>query len=211
MNGGKGVAAYRARVADQKRGAILDSAVALFLEQGYDRTTLEAVAKRAHVSTGTLFKHFPTKARLFGGIMARVWENEPGAEGALPPPGGPRKALTIIGLDYARLLRAPHTEGLTRVIVAEALRFPELGQELYLRGKEPYLKRLWRYLEAEVKAGTLKLAADQVPIAAREFLGMINDQIFWPRLLIIDLDVPDKMVKRVVASAVETFLARYSA
>lgn len=206
-----GVAAYRARVATQKRGDILDAGVSLFLEQGYDRTTLEAVAKAARVSTGTLFKHYPTKARLFGAIMARAWENEPGAEGAVPPPGDPERALTAIGADYARLLREPHTEALTRVIVAEATRFPELGQELYLRGKEPYLKRLWGYLESETKAGTLRMKPDQIPIAARELLGMINDQIFWPRLLIVDLDVPEKMVKRVVASAVETFLARYRA
>ena len=40
--------------------------------------------------------------------------------------------------EYARLLREPQIEALTRVIIAEAPHFPELGEELYRRGKEPY-------------------------------------------------------------------------
>jgi len=204
----RGLEAYRARIAREKRSAILDAAVSLFLEAGYDRTTLEQVARAADVSTGTLFKHFPTKAALFGAIMARVWESDAGAEAPAPPAAGdPRAGLSAIGLDYARLLRAPNVEGLFRVIVAEAPRFPELGRELYARGKKPYLDHLHRYLEAECAAGTL--AVEDVAMAARQFLGMINDLIFWPRFLVVDLEIADGDVRRVVSEAVETFAARY--
>lgn len=206
----RGLEAYRARVAGEKRAAILDAAVLKFLETGYDRTSLEAIAKAAGVSTGTLFKHFPTKAALFGAIMARAWESEPGAEGAVPEAGDPRAGLTAIGRDYARLLRAPGVEALFRVVIAEAPRFPELGRELYERGKAPYLARLRTYLEAEVARGTLRIADDELARSKREFLGMINDQIFWPRFLIIDLEVSEADVERVVRSAVTTFLARYA-
>ena len=205
-----GLVAYRARVAGEKRSAILDAAVSKFLEGGYDRTSLEAIARAAGVSTGTLFKHFPTKAALFGAIMARAWENEPGAEGAVPEAGDPRAGLTAIGRDYARLLRAPGIERLFRVVIAEAPRFPELGRELYARGKAPYLARLRSYLEAEVAAGTLRIAEDELARSNRELLGMINDQIFWPRFLVVDLETSDEEVKLVVASAVETFMSRYA-
>jgi AcrR family transcriptional regulator len=204
-----GLAAYRARVAREKRSAILDAAVASFLDAGYDRTTLEQVARAADVSTGTLFKHFPTKAALFGAIMARVWEGGAGPGAPAPPPAGdPRRGLAAIGMNYARLLRAPNVEGLFRVIVAEAPRFPELGRELYERGKKPYLDDLHRYLEAERAAGTLEVG--DVEMAARQFLGMINDVIFWPRFLVVDLEVGDAEVRRVVSEAVETFAARYA-
>lgn len=205
-DGRGGLPAYRARVAERNRAAILDAAVKAFIEQGYDRATLETIARSAEVSTGTLFKHFSTKAALFGAIMARVWENEPGAGGRLPPWGELRAGLTAIGLDYARLLRAPNVDGLFRVIIAEAPRFPELGQELYRRGKAPYLSRLRTYLEAEVAAGNLQISTDRLPIAKRQFLGMINDQIFWPRLLIVDLEITEAEVRSVVDSAVTTFL-----
>lgn len=204
-----GLLAYRARIADEKRSAILDAAVARFLENGYAGTSLEAVAKSASVSTGTLFKHFPTKAALFGAIMARAWEAEPGAAVSSALADEPRAGLTAIGMDYARLLRAPGVEALFRVVIAEAPRFPELGRELYAKGKAPYLQRLETYLKAEVAAGTLSIDRGALARANREFLGMINDQIFWPRLLVVDLTISDGDVTGVVASAVDTFLARY--
>ena len=207
----KGLQAYRDRVARQKRGALMDAAIGRFLADGYDRTTLEAVAREAGVSSATLYKHFPTKADLFGAIMARLWDNEPEGEPegepALPKPGDPRRGLTGIGLDYAARLQERQTVDLFRVTIAEAPRFPELGRELYERGKKPYLDRLRVYLEREIAVGTL--AIDDIPIATRQFLGMINDVVFWPRLLIVDLQISREESRAIVDQAVETFLARY--
>ncbi|MGZ8690755.1 MAG: helix-turn-helix domain-containing protein, partial [Aeromicrobium sp.] len=56
---------YHRHVADKNRTAILAAATDLFLELGYDRTSLARVADRAGVSKATLFKQFPTKAELF--------------------------------------------------------------------------------------------------------------------------------------------------
>ena len=207
MSASKGLQAYRDRVVREKRGAVMDAAIGLFLADGYDRTSLESVARAADVSSATLYKHFPTKEALFGAIMARLWESEPGAEGAMPEPGDPRRGLTLIGRDYADLLGRQKTVALFRVIIAEAPRFPELGRELYERGKRPYLDRLGVYLEREIAAGTL--AIDDIPMAARQFLGMINDVVFWPRLLIVDLTVSEGEARAVVDQAVETFLKRY--
>lgn len=206
---GSGLAAYRRRVVAEKRGAILDGAVETFLAVGYDRATLEVIAQRARVSTGTLFKHFPTKAALFGAIMARIWEVDAEAPETRVGAAAPDLAgcLAEIGRDYARLLRAPHVEELFRVVVAEVGRFPELGRELYERGKKPWLDRLYEELTARVAVGQADIA--DVPLAARQFLGMINDVIFWPRLLVSDLVIDEAQVARVVEAAVATFVARH--
>ena len=203
-----GLAAYRARVVAEKRAAAMDAAIKLFLTNGYDQTTLESVARSAGISSATVYKHFPTKAELFGGIMARLWENEPDDLPRMPPPGNPREGLLAIGRAYARLLSHDQTVSLFRVVTAEAPRFPELGQELYERGKKPYLDRLRVYLEAEIEAGTLRIG--DIPLAKRQFLGMINDVIFWPRLLIANLKLSAAEIDTVVCEAVETFLARYA-
>lgn len=209
MNDPTGLERWRARVAAEKRGALLDAATALFLAEGYDGTTLEAVAKRAGVSSATLHKHFPTKADLFAGIMARMWETGGAETPGLPAPGAPRDGLRRIGDAYAALLRRSETVALFRLVIAEAPRFPELGRDLYEHGKRPYLDRLHEYLGNEVAAATLRI--DDIPLAARQFLGMINDVIFWPRLLVVDLEIDDRETDRVVAAAVETFLARHAA
>jgi hypothetical protein len=70
----------------------------------------------------------------------------------------------------------PNIQPLFRVVIAEAARFPELGTELYHRGKEPFLKRLHAYLEAQVALD--KPAIANIPLASRQLLGMINDIIF---------------------------------
>ncbi|MBC8006906.1 MAG: TetR/AcrR family transcriptional regulator [Prolixibacteraceae bacterium] len=198
---------YRERITREKRAAALDAAINAFLEYGFDRTTLQQIANAAGISSATVFKHFPTKADLFGAIMERLWETGSQAHQMLPPLGNPRAGLLAIGNDYARLLRQPHIEPLFRVVIAEAPRFPELGKALYERGKAPYLEWLHRYLAAEVAAKGLSIA--DVPLAARQFLGMINDVIFWPRFLIQGLAIKNSEVERIVSEAVETMLARY--
>jgi len=56
----------------------------LFFEQGYERTTLQQIAKRANLSTATLFKRFSSKAALFEAIVEEFWR----VDG--PPTGIPR-------------------------------------------------------------------------------------------------------------------------
>jgi TetR/AcrR family transcriptional regulator of autoinduction and epiphytic fitness len=198
---------YRDKVRTVKRCAALDAAVDLFLEQGFDRTSLQQVARQAGISSATLFKHFPTKAALFGGIMAQFWEVTPEFEHPPLKPGCPEEGLLWVGREYARLLRRPQTAPLFRVIISEAPRFPELGRALFERGKGPYLNHLYSYLAAEVEAGALVI--EDIPLAARQFLGMINDLIFWPTLLSAEYKVTDEQVERVVQEAVKTMLARY--
>ncbi|MBD2158111.1 TetR/AcrR family transcriptional regulator C-terminal domain-containing protein [Leptolyngbya sp. FACHB-16] len=38
---------------------------------------------------------------------------------------------------------------------------------------------------------------------------MINDVVFWPRFLVMNLEISEKEVEQVVSEAVQTFLARY--
>jgi len=48
----------------EKKQAILDSALQLFVEQGFHGTSTASIAKKAGVATGTLFHHFPNKSVL---------------------------------------------------------------------------------------------------------------------------------------------------
>jgi TetR/AcrR family transcriptional regulator, regulator of autoinduction and epiphytic fitness len=203
-----GLEEYRAEVSRQKQESILKAALVAFLEFGYDRTTIDYVAQQAEVSTATLYKHFPSKADLFGGIMAQVWRTDQISSTPVSPDLPPRSALLQIGQEYAQLLMSPNIQPLFRVVIAEASRFPELGTELYHRGKEPFLKRLHTYLQAQVAVGRLVIV--DIPLASRQLLGMINDIIFWPRFLIMDLKISDSDIENVIINAVETFLARYT-
>lgn len=55
-----------------KKQALLDSALALFVEQGFHATSTASIAKKAGVATGTLFHHFATKDDLLNYLFISV-------------------------------------------------------------------------------------------------------------------------------------------
>jgi len=57
-----------------KKTAILDAAETLFTTEGYERTTVDAVAALAQVSKRTLYNHFSDKEIIFLRVLSRVNE-----------------------------------------------------------------------------------------------------------------------------------------
>lgn len=197
---------YHRRVAEQKRAAITEAATRLFLDAGYAGTSLAKVAETAGVSKATLFKQFPTKAALFDAIVTESWKVED--EGDLRPPKGDLRAgLTVIGRRYVALLTRPGMAALFRIVIAELPRFPELGEAHFERGKMPYFDSVRRYLDTENALGTAKL--DDTELAATQFLGMISNYVFWPRMLLMNWSPDDASMAHVVDEAVLMMEARY--
>lgn len=202
----RAVTTYHQRVAEEKRALIVTAATALFLELGYDRTSLARIAERSGVSRATLFKQFPSKAALFDAIVTESWsaadEEEP------PPAGDIVNGLTTIGRRYAELLGRPRMTDLFRIVIAELPRFPELANAQFSRGKMPYFESVRSYLLAEHEAGTVRI--EDVDLVATQFLGMISNYVFWPKLLVPGWEVSADRVAQVVDEAVRTIAARYA-
>jgi len=54
---------------EARRGRIVEAALPLFARKGFAGTTTKEIAEAAEVSEALLFKHFPTKAALYGAIQ----------------------------------------------------------------------------------------------------------------------------------------------
>jgi AcrR family transcriptional regulator len=54
---------------EARRSRIVDAALPLFARKGFAGTTTKEIAEAAEVSEALLFKHFPTKAALYGAIQ----------------------------------------------------------------------------------------------------------------------------------------------
>src|SRR3954467_6203073 len=50
---------------ERTRAALLEAARAVIRERGYERTTLEKVAKRAGITTGAIYRNFKNRGELF--------------------------------------------------------------------------------------------------------------------------------------------------
>jgi AcrR family transcriptional regulator len=69
---------------EETRAKIVEAALALFREKGYDDTTMRAVAQRAGVSLGNAYYYFASKEHLLQGYYARMKsEHEAAAEPVL--------------------------------------------------------------------------------------------------------------------------------
>lgn len=195
---------YHQRVAQQKRGAILAAASQLFLELGYDRTSLAKIAERADVSRATLFKQFPSKASLFDDMVRQSWRTDD--DHTIPPAGDVEAGLVEIGTRYAALTSTREMTDLFRIVISELPRFPELAGAQFSLGKMPYFQRVRDYLESEVAAGTANVA--DLDLTSTQFLGMIANYLLWPKLLIPGWSVTSQRQATVVAEAAATTAAR---
>lgn len=201
------VVTYHQQVAQQKRGAILDAASQLFLELGYDRTSLAKIAERADVSRATLFKQFPSKASLFDDMVRQSWRTDDD-DPITPPAGDVQAGLVEIGTQYAALISTREMADLFRIVISELPRFPELAGAQFSLGKMPYFQRVRDYLESEVAAGTATVA--DLDLTSTQFLGMIANYLLWPKLLIPGWSVTSERQATVVAEAATTTAARIS-
>ena len=86
----------RERHAVETRQRIVDVALALFIEQGYEATTTDEIAEQADVSPRTFFRYFVTKeALLFHDFEERLAKLKDHI-GERPPGEPPAKTLVLV-------------------------------------------------------------------------------------------------------------------
>jgi TetR/AcrR family transcriptional regulator, regulator of autoinduction and epiphytic fitness len=149
----------------------------------------------------------PTKADLFDAIVTEHWAlgEQPTR---MPTSGDPQAGLRTIGRRYVDLLIQPEMVALFRIVIAEAPRFPEIGERHFALGKLPFYDAVRDYLESEADAGTLQI--ENTDLATTHFLGMISTFCFWPRMLLIGYNPTRPAMNREVDEAVRTLIARYA-
>ena len=91
--------------AARTRQLLATTAMQMFLEQGYESTTLEDVAQRAGVGISTLYRYFPTKEQLGTAFLG-----DPGLM-ADELTGRPAEEDTETALGHALVALLEHTRG----------------------------------------------------------------------------------------------------
>ena len=159
----------------EKRAAILQAAKRLFTTQGFDGTSMDAIASAAGVSKLTVYSHFQDKERLFAAAVECVCQEQMPAEIFLADLKGPiRKQMLAIARAFFSLITSDEALAVHRTIVANARQSPKLAQLFWEAGPKRTQEGFEAFLRDEVKAG--KLEIDDLHCAASQFFCLLKGE-----------------------------------
>jgi AcrR family transcriptional regulator len=167
----------------RNRDRVLEAAKAVFSAGGAD-ASLEAVAKRAEVGIGTLYRHFPTREALFEAVYRREVEQLSELAEQLKNEADPVEALR-------RWLRSNVEFVATKKGMIAALALAAHGMsELYAFSADRLTKAIAGLLDRAVAAGEIRSDIGPEDVL-RALVGMcyMNDQPGWQTSVVRLLDV----------------------
>jgi AcrR family transcriptional regulator len=195
---------------DPRRTAILTVAREAFMTQGFAATRIEPIARKACVSTATLYGCYPSKSDLFSAVIddaaedfARHMQRVHAAEGTA------REQLIIFATAYAEFMGDPFVRAVFRLVMAERPRFEAVAMRFFERGRSDFGAVLMGALGRLCERGELRLTKPSW--AAGQLMGMVEHPIFFMPLVTGDQVHAQRTHAQIAEDAVDTFLARYGA
>jgi TetR/AcrR family transcriptional regulator, mexJK operon transcriptional repressor len=206
-----GVLAGRAVGAAGPKGeAIAQAALRLFLRDGYERTSVDAIAAEAGVSKRTIYNRYGDKEKLFRSVLRDTYTSmmvtfREIAEKHLGEVTDVQQDLTAFALEVARTMTtAPDRIALVRLILTEAPFFPSLiraeqGSSTMHGNVTAYMARL---------AGEGRLAITDPSETAEHLVALTVNQIN-ARTMFGVVSISDAEVERIVTAGVAAFVRAY--
>jgi len=147
-----------------RRTEILTIAGRTFLRQGYADASMDGIAAEVGGSKSTLYRYFPSKAALFAAYVEEIgtltWSTLAAVQ---VEEKGTEAVLEDTARAYLDLILSPSALAVTRLVMAETGRFPEVGRIFYERGI--------RHAESQI-AAILQRLAERSDIAGWNFLAL---------------------------------------
>jgi AcrR family transcriptional regulator len=166
---------------EDRRQAIMQAAMSVFREVGYERARMSEISARVGGSKATLYGYFKSKEELFAAAMLEAVE-EQGEQllNRLDPSSDDIAAvLEDFGGAYLTFLLSPQVLAVTRTAVAEGAS-SKLGPLLYERGPQRAWRAVAAYLTHQMAAGALPKGDAEV--AAAHLKGLLEAGIMEPAL-----------------------------
>ncbi|WP_119679392.1 TetR/AcrR family transcriptional regulator [Indioceanicola profundi] len=189
-----------------RRRALLDAAAALFVEKGFEKTTLSDILERAGGSRATLYELFGDKDGLFRAMMEESNSRILGEMAACQANSWrtPEEALTQFAISFVKALMDEEGLAVLRILVTEAERIPAVTESFWKIGPETATQRLADYLRCASEKGYLRI--EEPTLAARAFIGMITSNMMLQRLVLPHRPIRMEEVEPAIHVAVRLFL-----
>lgn len=191
--------------AEAKRESILEAAIAVFSQGGFDASSMDMVAERAGASKRTVYNYFPSKDALLAAIADRfAREMRELKDIAYEPMASLEAQLGRFVAAEIEVVRNERWMGMVRLLVAAFTRSPDLARATISRTQvkgDPLVE----WVSSAVRDG--KLAAPVPELAAAVFRAMLGGAYTWPAVYGggVGLEPSDSLRRELI----ETFLCRY--
>ncbi|ANE77373.1 TetR/AcrR family transcriptional regulator [Dickeya solani] len=194
---------------EEKRQAIIDAAAQLFQETGYERASMNEVAKRAGGSKATLYNYFPSKEALFETVVRTYstrFLTEAAAELDVPEDGqrSLENKLTRFGEKMMHVLTGGNPAlQIYRIVVGEA-GHSDIGALFQGSGPKESMARLADLMADAMKTG--ELAPSDPMLRAMQFTSLVKAEA---DAVLLQRELPDYSTARIndmVRNGVQLFL-----
>lgn len=118
------------RRAEARPDEILDAALAVFTEKGFDAARVDEIAAAAKISKGAVYLYFDSKEALLRGLIEREVAPVAARLKALAEGGldDPKATLRLIVLTAMKLLNDPRVFATPKLVLSVAPRFAEIAR-----------------------------------------------------------------------------------
>ena len=188
---------------------VLQGARAVFMRDGFEGASVDSIAREAGVSKATLYSYFADKRVLFMEVgrleclrQSHMALDDVCVEGCVS------EVLSEMARRILAFITSDMGQRIFRICVAESERFPELGRRFWDSGPMVLRGQMIEFLQGAIRRGELRPIED-CGFAADQFVELCKVEIF-PRMVFGTGGPPTEAEReRVIAGAVEMFLARY--
>lgn len=185
---------------------LLEIATQMFLEQGFDATSMDRIAEAAAIGKATLYARYADKGALFADVLRRrilqtygpmEEELKSSLEGA-----DLEASLLRVAMRLLEKSLAPGSIALGRILSAQGLRFPELTRLAVQEGWGRQL-RLVEIVLAHFSRDYVYVL-DDLPLAADLFVSIVLGRA--ARLAMLGVAVEPKSIEHRAREAVRIFV-----
>lgn len=194
---------------DARREAILDVAAEVFLEEGYDATSMSTIASKVGGSKSTLYNYFKSKEELFVAHVERYcgWLGSEMFQLLDEEVGDLRAALTRLGRRYVTNVMSERNMRHFRLIATASERSPDIGRTFYEVGPLRGARLLGGFLARMKLEGRIEI--EDPIVAAHQFIALCQNRMLKARLVNYIGEPTPAEVDAEVATAVATFMAAF--
>ncbi len=189
----------------EKRQAILEGAVKVFIESGYDVSSMDRIAEVAGVSKRTVYNHFQSKESLFQAVVDDFLRQR---DLQKPIEYSKTRSLEEQLREFAEaelyLIDDPVRRGLSKFLTSIFVMDIEFGKKVRSQAKPPH-EGFIHWLNAAKEDG--KLQFESAGLAAQIFYGLVEGCLTYAALFTDGASL--KFKEPILAELVSTFLSRY--